>query len=226
MKFASRISSIRRHAWKQCRSCSADSDSMWLRLVRELGARRVDPLAARLEHGGDRMLREPVDLEVRVQLAQLVGDRDVAPRVAEPDRRRDVERALAARPAARHACRRRRRRDEVAQEEVDLDRVARVRRVARALEADERRRRSARRARRPTRASGSRRRAPWITSTGQRTRAGELARRSPRRAPGRAASRSASPASSRSPQPTQSSIGLVECGSVKICEKKNSRKSA
>ena len=29
MKFASRISSIRRHAWKQCRSCSADSDSMW-----------------------------------------------------------------------------------------------------------------------------------------------------------------------------------------------------
>ena len=29
MKLATRISSIRRHAWKQCRSCSADSDSMW-----------------------------------------------------------------------------------------------------------------------------------------------------------------------------------------------------
>ena len=29
MKFASRISSIRRIAWKQCRSCSADSLSMW-----------------------------------------------------------------------------------------------------------------------------------------------------------------------------------------------------
>ena len=28
MKFATRISSIRRIAWKQCRSCSADSDSM------------------------------------------------------------------------------------------------------------------------------------------------------------------------------------------------------
>jgi class 3 adenylate cyclase len=28
MKFATRISSIRRQAWKQCRSCSADSDSM------------------------------------------------------------------------------------------------------------------------------------------------------------------------------------------------------
>ena len=28
MKFANRISSIRRHAWKQCRSCSVDSESM------------------------------------------------------------------------------------------------------------------------------------------------------------------------------------------------------
>ena len=30
MKLATRISSIRRQAWKQCRSCSADSLSMWL----------------------------------------------------------------------------------------------------------------------------------------------------------------------------------------------------
>ena len=30
MKLDTRISSIRRQAWKQCRSCSADSDSMWL----------------------------------------------------------------------------------------------------------------------------------------------------------------------------------------------------
>ena len=29
MKLAIRISSIRRQAWKQCRSCSADSDSKW-----------------------------------------------------------------------------------------------------------------------------------------------------------------------------------------------------
>ena len=56
----------------------------------------MDALAARLEHRGDRVLREPVDLEVGVQLAQLVGDRDVALGVAEPDRRGDVERALAA----------------------------------------------------------------------------------------------------------------------------------
>ena len=66
----------------------------------------MDALAARLEHGRDRMLREPVDLEVGVQLAQLVGDRRVALRVAEADRRGDVERALAARLAA-HPARRR-----------------------------------------------------------------------------------------------------------------------
>ena len=51
---------------------------------------------ARLEHRGHRVLGEPVDLEVGMQLAQLVGDRDVALGVAEADRRGDVERALAA----------------------------------------------------------------------------------------------------------------------------------
>ena len=67
MKLATRISSIRRSAWKQCRSCSADSDSMWRGLVGELPARRVDALARGLEHRGHRVLREPVDLEVGVQ---------------------------------------------------------------------------------------------------------------------------------------------------------------
>ena len=56
----------------------------------------MDALAARLEHGRHRVLREPVDLEVGVELAQLVGDRGVALRVAEPDRGGDVEGALAA----------------------------------------------------------------------------------------------------------------------------------
>ena len=99
MKFASRISSIRRIAWKQCRSCSADSLSMWPRLVRQMRARGMDALAARLQHPRHRMLGEPVDLEVGMQLAQLVGDRRVALRVPEADRRGDVERALAARLA-------------------------------------------------------------------------------------------------------------------------------
>jgi hypothetical protein len=42
------------------------------------------------------MLSEPVDLEVGVKLAQLVGDRGVALRVAEPDGGGDEEGALAA----------------------------------------------------------------------------------------------------------------------------------
>ncbi len=137
MKLASRISSIRRIAWKQCRSCSADSLSMWRDSFARCALPGMDALAARLEHRRHRMLREPVDLEIGMQLAQLVGDRRVALRVAEPDRRGDVERALAARLAAHPAPRGRRRRDEVAQQQVDLHRVARVRQVAGALERDE-----------------------------------------------------------------------------------------
>ena len=83
------------------------------RLGGELGAGRVDALAARLEHRRDRVLREPLDLEPGVQPAQLVGDGDVAPDVAESDRRADEERAARlARPrtpAPRAACRRARR---------------------------------------------------------------------------------------------------------------------
>ena len=43
------------------------------RLVREQRARRVDPLPLGLEHGRDRMLREPVDLEVGMELPQLLA---------------------------------------------------------------------------------------------------------------------------------------------------------
>ena len=108
-----------------------------VRLVREKRACRMDPLAARLEHRGHRMLGEPVDLEVGMQLPQLRRDRGVALRVAEPDRRRDVERALAPRLAA-HPARRTRPADcELAQQQVDLDRITCVRQVARALEQDE-----------------------------------------------------------------------------------------
>ena len=48
-------------------------------------ARRVHALAVGPEHLGHRVLRQPVDLEVGVQLAQLVGDGDVALGVAEPN---------------------------------------------------------------------------------------------------------------------------------------------
>ncbi len=108
------------------------------RLVCKEAAGRMDSLAARLEHRRDGVLSEPVDLEVRMELSQLVGDRRVTLRVAEPDRRRDEQRTLAARPAANPALRRRRRLDEVAQEQVDLDRVACVGKVSRPLEERER----------------------------------------------------------------------------------------
>jgi hypothetical protein len=63
---------------------------------------------------------------------------------------------------------------------------------------------------------------PWMTSTGQRTRAhNSRAVASSRPLPISVAMRVSAVVSM--PQPMQSSIGLVECGSVNIWEKKNSR---
>ena len=56
------------------------------RLARQQPRRRVHALAACGEHVGDRVLREPGDLQVRMQRPELVGDRQVAADVAEPDR--------------------------------------------------------------------------------------------------------------------------------------------
>ena len=96
MKLASRISSIRRHAWKTLSSCSRDSAAMWRDSLASSALAGWMRSPQRLEHARDRVLREPVDLEVGVQRAQLARDRDVAPGVAEADRRGDVQRALAA----------------------------------------------------------------------------------------------------------------------------------
>jgi hypothetical protein len=100
------------------------------RLVGQQRARRVHALPAPLEHGGHRVLGEPVDLQVGMEPAQLLGDRGVPLSVPQPDRRGDVQRALAARPAAHPAPRRRRQLDEVAQQQVDPDRITRLREVA------------------------------------------------------------------------------------------------
>ena len=96
---------MRRIAWKQCRSCSADSLSMWPDSLASyaLAGWIRSPRASSTR--GHRVLREPVDLEVGMQLAQLVGDGGVALGVAEADRRGDVERALAPRLAPRPAPR-------------------------------------------------------------------------------------------------------------------------
>ena len=109
---------------------------MWLRLVCQLGAHRVDALALGLEHRGHGMLREPVDLEVGVELPQLAGDRDVALGVPEPDRRADEERAPPARAAACPAARLGARPAKSRSIWLTLHGVTHLRRVARALEQD------------------------------------------------------------------------------------------
>ena len=227
MKFASRISSIRRQRLEAVQVVLGRLALDVARLVREQRARGVDALAARLEHRGDRVLREPVDLEVGVQPAQLVGDRDVAPRVAEPDRRRDVQRALAAAtgraPSGRRAAAARRSR---AASRFTFTGSRACGAWPEPSSADQRaagqlRERGARRVRadrvverRGSRAPGS-----------GRARASSP-RGPPRRAPAPSCGRDQRLRRRLEPQPTQSSICLVECGSVKICEKKNSRKSA
>ena len=56
------------------------------RLAGQPAAGRVQPLTGRLEHPGDGVLCQPVDLDVLVPVAQLLRDRDVAAGVAEADR--------------------------------------------------------------------------------------------------------------------------------------------
>ena len=135
MKFESRISSIRRIAWKQWRSCSADSTMP--RLVGEVVARGMDPLTPLLEHRRHRMLREPVDLELGMQPAQLVGDRSVSLRVTEPDRRRDIQGSLAAGFAAHPARRPRRGETKSRSSRLTLTGSRACGKVTRAFEHDE-----------------------------------------------------------------------------------------
>ena len=64
------------------------------RLAGEPRAERMDVLAARFQQARHRILRQPVDLHIRMQLAQLPRDSDVAAPVPEPDRRREIEHSL------------------------------------------------------------------------------------------------------------------------------------
>jgi hypothetical protein len=171
------------------------------------------------------MLREPVDLEVGVERAQLLGDRDVALRMAEADRRRDVQRSLAPRLPPDPARRRRRRREEVAQQQVHGDGIARMGRVARPLERDER---SAGRLgqRRSRRVRANR----VLIAVQHEHGAVDFPRELPDLRPRRGSRRPPCPPSVSgvvsSPQPTESSICFVEWGSMNTWEKKNWRKSA
>ena len=104
------------------------------RFVGQQRACRMDALTGGLKDSRHRVLRKPVDLDVGVRLAQLVRDGDVALRVAEPDGRGDVERALATGLPTRPAMRWGRRLGEVPEKEVELDRIAQVRCMAGAFE--------------------------------------------------------------------------------------------
>ena len=55
-------------------------------LTGQVCAGRVNALTMRLQHPGDRMLGEPVDLQAGMQLAQLGGDRHIPLGVTEADR--------------------------------------------------------------------------------------------------------------------------------------------
>ncbi len=105
------------------------------RLVREIRRRGMDELATAFEQFGERRLREPFDLDVRALAAQFVGDRHVAPGMAEPDGRGQVEDAPAPvdrpRPAATWAGRCELH-DKVTDRLIDDDWLTRLRQMSRA----------------------------------------------------------------------------------------------
>ncbi len=69
-------------------------------LIGQQIAGRMNALAGFFQEGGDRVLGQPVDLEVRMKAAQLARDRHVAARMAEADGRGEIEGTLAADRAA------------------------------------------------------------------------------------------------------------------------------
>ena len=99
----------------------------------------MDALAMCLEDLGDRVLGEPVDLQPGDLPAELGRDCHISAGVTKPDRRRDVERSLG--PAAASTPANQPPRlvdgiDELAQQQIDLDRIPGVRRMPTALKDD------------------------------------------------------------------------------------------
>ena len=182
MKLLTSISSIRRSASKQCRSCSPDSASMCAGLAGEPAAGRVHPLAGALEHAGDRVLGEPVDLHVVVALRAAPGR---SRRRGGRGRGRSARRGRGPSSAAQRPrtqvggggrCEPR---GEVADQVVDLHRVAGERDVAAALEDDELAAGELGDRARPRACGLIRSRSPWITSIGLVDRLAPRRRTSP-----------------------------------------------
>src|ERR1700733_15022588 len=82
------------------------------------------------------MLRQPVDLKIGVEVPQLIGNRDVAPRVPKANRGGDVKRAAAAGLGARPSRGGSPPLHELADQEVDPHRISRQGNVPRAMERD------------------------------------------------------------------------------------------
>ena len=171
--------------------------------------------------------------QVGMQAAQLVGDRDVAPGVAQPDRRGDEQRPPGSAPARAH------RRGDAGAAAGGATRSTNSRssRLTRTGS------RASGRWPAPSsidqlaagapRASGARvgqRRDRVVVAVDHQHRAAHAragsARTRSRSTTCRDVGATSSPASVSRPQATQSSTGLVECGSGKHIAKKNSRKSS
>ena len=71
------------------------------RLARQPCTGGMHRLARVFEHPGDRVLGQPIDLEVGMESSQLIGDCEVATGVAQADGGRDVERPLRSIPSTR-----------------------------------------------------------------------------------------------------------------------------
>ena len=206
MKLATRISSIRRNGLEHRTSCSPASDSMCalsLASHRDAGCTR-SPRSASTRVTG--FLGQPVDLQVGVQGPQLVGDRQVAADMAQPDRRADVQRTAPAVAGAAPGTLALRLRRQIGSAK---SRISRFVRTVRASSGHGRRRGSSPAPRRSSRASATPvsygtmpSLSPWTTRTGQRTArqiasASASVRRVDRRRRSAAGSRRRSPGPSR-----------------------------
>src|ERR1700722_8311699 len=63
-------------------------------LPRQPGAERVNFFGVRLKQTGHRILSQPFDLQIRMQLSQFPGDRDVSAAMTQTNGRRQIERPL------------------------------------------------------------------------------------------------------------------------------------
>ena len=172
MKLAARISSIRRSAWKQCRSCSADSDSMcrdslarWALAGWIVSPSRSSTLVTgscasqSICRSGCRALSSRAIARSRWAWPSPIGDEMKSARgpPVRPKHGRVPRGALASESVLR----------EISQHQVDLDGLAPVGEMAGAPRRARATPRSAARARGRPVGGVVTSRSPWITSTGQ-----------------------------------------------------------